>query len=677
MEENFFERDISWLSFNYRVLQEAKDPTVPILEKLKFVAIFSSNLEEFYRVRVASLRNLIRAGKDNPNPDYVNLLERINNTATAHQQEFGKIFRDELIPQLTEKNIFLISESMLTPSRTRYMRKYVEDNILKYLIPKPIGDNKSVPQLENQRTYFAVRVKENESQKFVNYLLKIPTDYMSRFVVLPGDKNKLLVAQVGDMIRWNLDLVFFKCEIIYCYAIKLSRDAELYLDDDYTGDIVEAIKKSLGKRKTGLPSRFLYDQTMPAFFLSQLQKIFRIEDEDLIPGARYHNSHEFFAFPKPSWGHALSYDDQPPLPVKELEGKDPFEAMRKKDIAMHFPYQSYDYVVKILQKASTDPLVESIDITLYRVADDSKIARALIKAAKNGKKVFVFDEVKARFDEASNLYWGEQLEKAGVKVRYNYKNLKVHTKIFLITRKEDKTRVKYAYLGTGNFNEKTAKIYCDHALLTTDIRYTSEVEKVFKILQGRKTDTAFKHLLVAPFNLRETFDKAIKKEIDAAKKGERAEIVLKMNSLEDKKIISRLYEASNAGVQIRIIVRGICCLIPGVEGMSKNIKITSIVDRYLEHARIYMFYNGGKEDMYIASADWMTRNLSRRVEVGFPIYDPEIKAEFNKLMALQLRDNTKARSINKKQSNPYKRSTARRKIRAQYAIYKLLGKKAN
>ncbi len=674
MDYYYFERDLSWLSFNYRVLQEAKDSSVPTLERLKFLAIFSSNLEEFYRIRVASLRNLIRANQDGDNTKNLKLLDKINSTATAHQAEFGQLFRDEIIPKLTEKNIFMISESMLTPYRVKFMRKYLEENVLKYLHPKMIGDRRSVPMLENQRTYFAIRVKDDKTGKYLNYLLKIPTDRMSRFVVLPG-KSKHIVAQVGDMIRWNLDLVFQDCEIIYCYAIKLTRDAELYLEDEYTGDIIEAIKKSLGKRKTGLPSRFLYDQTMPASFLAQLQKIFRIQDEDLIPGARYHNSHEFFAFPKPAWDSSLTYDEMPPLPVKALDNDNFFESIKSKDVAIHLPYQSYDYVIKFLEKAANDPKVESIMITVYRLADDSKVAKALIKASKKGKKVFVFDEVKARFDEAANLYWGEQLEKAGVKVRYNYKNMKVHTKIFLVTRNEGKNRVKYAYLGTGNFNEKTARIYCDHAILTTDARYTAEVEKVFKILQGRKTDSEFQHLLVAPFNLRERFEQAIDNEIKLAKSGKKAEIILKMNSLEDRKIIEKLYDASNAGVNIKIIVRGICCLVPGVEGMSKNINVISIVDRFLEHARVYLFHNDGKQDMYVASADWMTRNLSRRVEVGFPIYDNDIKSEFRELINIQLKDNVKARKINRIQNNPYKISRAKTKCRTQYESYRFLKNK--
>lgn len=677
----FYNRDLSWLSFNHRVLQEAKDERNPLLERLKFLAIFSSNLDEFYRVRVAALRSLIRSKKNKVadlGMESEDLLKKITSIVDKQQEEFGNIFKDQLLPQLSENNIFIINENNLNPKRFEFIQYYFKKKVLDLLNPEKLStSNKTKPFIENSKIYLAIKVKKYRHNRFDHFILKVPIEETSRFIVLP-EEEKHLVIRLEDVIRWNLNQLFPKSEVVHCYSFKLSRDAELYLEDEFDENIVNKIEKSLKKRHSGLPSRFLYDKEMPKSFLNYLLDTLPINSEDLVPGGRYHNFSDFFGFPEPDNTEGLEYPKQPPLNHPAfVKNKKILDIIDEKDVLMHFPYQNYNYVVDFLKEAAEDEDVTEIKITLYRVASNSKVAKALIKAAKNGKKVFVFDEVKARFDEQSNIYWGDKLEKEGVKVLYDYNNLKVHTKIALVTKVIDDVKVNYAYLGTGNFNEKTANIYCDHGLLTKNQDLTKELEKVFDILENGTGECVFNHLLVAPFNLRSSLENMIDREIMLAKKGKNASITFKMNSLEDKKMIKKLYEANNAGVKIKLIIRGICCLIPGVEGMSENIKVTSIIDRYLEHARVYIFNNNGNKEVYVASADCMSRNLNRRVEVGFPIYDKSLRDELLKIIAIQLADNTKARKINQKQTNPYKISNRKVNVRAQYDLYDMLKNKLN
>jgi polyphosphate kinase len=446
----------------------------------------------------------------------------------------------------------------------------------------------------------------------------------------------------------------------------------LYLGDEFNGDLIEKLKANLAKRQTGLPTRFLYDSNMPVPILQRLKTIFNLSKYDMVPGARYHNFTDFFGFPDPSNNPKLHDVKMPPKKHKELE-KVPsiLNAIKEKDYILHFPYQSYSYVPKMIWEAAEDPKVEEIHITLYRVANKSEVTTALLHALSNGKKVDVFIEAKARFDESSNLYWGEQLQEAGASVRYSFPGIKVHTKLLLIRRRERRKLKNYAYIGTGNFNEKTAKLYCDHALLTADTRLADEVIQVFELLNRKIIIPKTKHLMISPFSTRSGFEKLVKKEIANAKKGKEAYMILKMNSLEDRGMIEKLYEASCAGVKMKLIIRGMCCLVPGIKDLSENIEVVSIIDRFLEHARVYIFGNDGKEKMYMASADWMTRNLDRRVEVVFPIYDPAVFEELRKLIDLQLADNRKARIINADQDNQYVPKKGR-KIRSQEAIYKAL-----
>ncbi|MDX1943432.1 MAG: polyphosphate kinase 1 [Saprospiraceae bacterium] len=665
-------RDLSWLAFNHRVLQEAKDKSVPLYERIKFLAIYSSNLDEFYRVRVASLRSFKDLKKKTrkaldikPKKE----LKQIRKLVQEQQQEFGTVFRQEIIPELESHGVFIINNAAYSEAQQQFAKKYFFEKIYPHVRPILLNEGDEMPFLENASLYFIVQFKEDEPLAIVN----IPSDKLPRFVELPGVSEGHCITFLDDLLRFNLDELF-KRPIDGAFAIKLSRDAEMYIEDEFAGDLLEKIKKGLEERDIGLPTRFLFDSAMPAELLERLKTLFLLSKNDLIPGARYHNFNDFFQFPNPLEDASLHDEPLPPLPHPELEQADSILALiREKDLLLHFPYQKFDYIPRLIREAANDPLVSSIKITLYRVGSKSAVAEALSYACEKGKTVIIFVEAKARFDEEANLRWGSELEKAGANVYYSYPGIKVHTKLLLISRKEEDGWQHYAYIGTGNFNEKTAKLYADHALLTADKRLTNEATQVFDLLERRIIVPHCKHLLVSPFTLRQRFEGLIDKEIANAKAGKMAYMLLKMNSLEDPGMVNKLYEASQAGVRIQIILRGICCLIPGVDGMSENIEVISILDRFLEHARVYIFANGGEEAMYIASADWMTRNLDRRVEVATPIYDPKLFAELRTIIDLQWQDNTKARIIDADLSNTYRSYLPFvSKVRAQADIYHLL-----
>jgi polyphosphate kinase len=480
---------------------------------------------------------------------------------------------------------------------------------------------------------------------------------------------------LDDVIRYNLPGLFPKHQVAGAFAVKLSRDAELYLDDEYGDTVVEQIRKSLQKRDEGLPCRFLYDLHASYGTVSALMEMFGLRDEDLVLGGRYHNLRDLFDFPRFDIEH-LAYRKLPPLDHPVLEHAESlFATIREKDHVVHFPYQKFDYVIRFLKEAADDPDVKSVWITLYRTASDSSIVKQLIRAADAGKKVTVFVEVKARFDEASNLHWAARMEEAGIRTLYSFPDLKVHSKLALISRKEGDETQWYGYLGTGNFNEVTSRIYADHGIFTADTRLTREVRKVFAYLAGEEKKPTFEHLLVAPFYLREAFYDLIDNEADAARSGAVGRMLLKMNSLEDQEIIDRLYEADQAGVRTEMIIRGICCLVPGIEGQSERTQISSIVDRFLEHARLYIFHNQGDEKYYLSSADWMNRNLSKRVEVAFPVYDPDVRRELRQILEIQRLDNTKARIIDGEQTNAYVQPGEMEQVRAQIDTYEMLRSK--
>lgn len=672
----FENREISWLSFNARVLQEAEDAHVPLLERLAFLAIYSSNLDEFFRVRVASMRSLVRLKKKSVkklgfNP--ARLVRRINEIVTAQQEQFGNIWRS-LLPALEAEGIHLLQEQQLDEAQQAFLRAYFEKEVAHHLKPVALQKMAGDYFVKNRTIYLATEIWRDNSDEPDHMLLEVPGDALPRFVELPSKGRKHYVMFIEDVIRFNADKVYPESETGNTFAIKLSRDADLYLEDEFSGDLVEMIRKSLKKRDTGLPTRCLYDLSMPFALAELVKEKLNLNSSDMVLGGRYHNLHDLFGFPRFNKKHLL-YSPMPPLAHPVLsDAPSVLEAIAKKDQLLHFPFQSYEPVIRFFEEAAADEQVEQIWASLYRVSSDSAITRALIAARKAGKQVTVFVEVKARFDEETNLYWASQMEEAGVKVLYSMPGLKVHAKIAMVVRREKDALVRYCYLGTGNFNEKTARIYADEALLTVDKRLTGEIKKVFQFLDGKRKKPAFEHLLVAPFNMRKRFNALIAQEIEEAKAGRKAEMTLKMNSLEDEKIITRLYAASQAGVKIRIVVRGICRLVPGIPGQSENIEVTSIVDRFLEHARVYLFHNAGKPVMYLASADWMKRNLSRRIEVAFPIYNRTLFREMKRMLDLQLRDNVKARIIDQHHSNTYVKSR-RKRTRAQYAAYELLGGK--
>ena len=648
---------------------------MPLMERIKFLAIYSSNLDEFFRVRVSGHRNLVRVGKKTKRRlDYEpeTVLKSIHKIVNKQQEEFNDIFDHQIIPELELHNINLLAHHDLNDDQIEFIENYFQDNLLPFVQPVILIRKRVRPFLNNAALYLALhlRVKGLENGKNEYAIVKIPSDHLPRFIELPSRKNQHDLIMLDDIVRYSARWLFPGYEILDAFSLKLTRDADLYIEDEFSGDLIEKIKKNLKKRSVGPTSRFVHDRQMPDHLLDFLSETFELEEYDLLPEGPRHNNFDFFSFP--SFGkHFLKNAPMPPLPYNPLEkARNIFEAMRRRDHLLHVPYHSYESVIRLFETASKDPRVTHIKIVQYRVAKKSRIMDALIKAVQSGKQVSAFIEVKARFDEEANLKWGEKLEAAGATVHYSFPGLKVHSKLALITRKERGKNKYYSYLSTGNFHEDTAKIYSDLGLFTTDERLTREVSRVFAFLETVKVPRQkFRHLLVGQFNLRESLEKLIDQEIENAQAGKEAKIILKMNSLQDQKMVIKLYEASQAGVKIQLIIRGLCSLVPKVKGVSDNIEAISIVDRYLEHARIFIFHNDGNEQIYLSSADWMTRNLSYRIETIFPIYDESIKQEIKEIMEFQLKDNVKARVIDRKQSNKYVIGDPDTTIRAQRDTY--------
>jgi polyphosphate kinase len=679
---SYMDRELSWLSFNGRVLQEAKDPSVLLYDKIKFLAIFSSNMDEFFRVRVASLRSLLSLKQKSAKKldfDPNELLAKIHTKVKKQQEEFGEIFRTHILGGLQEHSIEIVTERSINLEQREFVKNYFNEHVLSAAKPLYLGVGEGVPFLENQKLYLTCSLSERDisvapgqhsQTKEIIALVPVPTNLCPRFLVLPKAGETHCIMFLDDVVRACLDIIFPHHLITEAHSIKLTRDAELYIEDEFAGDLLDKIKKALHRRNTGVPSRFLYDEQIPKKTLKYLRDYLDINKSDSIPGGRYHHFSDFFAFPNPGI-EGVSSADQPPIASSLLSnGRSLFDVIREQDVLLYFPYHSYDPVVRLLQEAAADPDVSSIDITLYRVSSDSAVCRALIDAAKRGKTVNAFVEVKARFDEESNFNWAETLAKSGVITHFSIPGLKVHSKLLVISRNEDADVRRYAYLSTGNFNEKTARIYTDFGLFTADPALTEEAYRAFQFIIDRNNVFEPEHLLVAQLNMRSTINDLLKQEIKQALKGKKASITLKLNSLEDRKLIRRLYDASNAGVKITVIVRGICGLIPGVKGQSENIKVISIVDRYLEHPRVYLFHNSGKPLMYLSSADWMTRNMNRRIEVAFPLYNETARELVMSTLNLQLKDNCKARVINVKQNNRYvKHKPSEELVESQAATY--------
>lgn len=674
MKKTLFHRDISWLSFNYRVLEEAKDETLPLYERIKFLSIFSSNLEEFFRVRIGALRQYVQITKD---MKVERILQKINKLVHQQQVEFGAIFNTKILPALNKENIHLIQGEEYTPSQRKQIDQYFQNEVMHLMQPLMLVKDKVVPFLEDRALYFIVTLvpkkkeKNSKDEPEVLSIIKIPTDKLSRFYTLPEENGKYFITFLDDIIRVNLGKIYGGYSISSAFSFKISRNADFKIEDEFEGNLLEKIKISINKRKTGIPSRFLYDEEMPPLVLSFLKRTFKLKKSELVPGAKYHNFYDFMSFPNPL-SPKLEHPHFVNISIPHLDNcKSILDKIKKNDILLHFPYHSYDYVVRFLTEAAYNPKVKEIKATQYRVAANSAIVNALISAARNGKDVTVFVELKARFDEELNIHFAKKMEENGVKIIYSLPGLKVHAKSILVNYESKNKTKSLAFLSTGNFNEKTARIYSDVGLFTANQEITKELNNFFDFLNNTKQIHKYKHLLPANTVMAKKFLQKIDREIKNASEGLPSKIILKVNNLEDEKMIQRLYKAADAGVQIEIIVRSVCRIIP-----QKNIKVIRIVDRFLEHARIIIFENNGQPEIYISSADWMTRNLYHRIELAVPILDKNLQSEILDIINIQLQDNTKARIIGKNLKNQIIKPGKNKKTSAQKATFEYLQNKS-
>ncbi len=664
LEYSFHNREISWLSFNERLLQEAEDKSVPLIERLKFLGIFSSNLDEFFRVRVPTVQRMQAYGK-RAIPmlgfDPKITLKEIYRLNVKMQRRFERTY-NSIKKELRKENIFFLDESELDEHQRKLVTNYFFKSVQPALVPVMLSEERELPELNGKAIYLAIKLFNKTKQKIEDKryaLLEVPTAVVSRFYVLSDKSGKKSIILLDDIIRTCLREIFaiFDYQYIEAYAIKITRDAELDIEGDVNSGFMEKIVEGLKNRKKGDPVRLVHDVAISDDLLKFLTKKVGMESDDmLVAGGRYHNFKDYISFPRIGASH-LRYPDRPALNHPILEGKvGLFDVIKKQDILLSYPYHSYSYIIALMREAAIDPLVSSIKITLYRlVSKNSKIIHTLINAARNGKSVTVVVELKARFDEESNMNYADQLQDEGVRVIFGAPGLKVHTKILSIRRKEGGKSIRYSHIGTGNFHEETAKLYCDHSLLTANKEIGNEVNKIFKFFNDNYKRYTFRHLIVAPFNARRQYYKLIDQEIENAKAGKEAYMIVKMNSIQDKGMATKLYEASQAGVQIKLIARSINNVVSGIPGLSENIEAISIVDRLLEHARIIIFANGGEERIFMGSSDWMKRNLDGRVEVMVPILDENIKRILKTVLNYQLKDNVKARLWDKELSNKYKR----------------------
>ncbi|HHT29287.1 MAG: polyphosphate kinase 1 [Petrimonas mucosa] len=685
MPYRYFKRDISWLSFNLRVLLEATDESLPVYERIKFLSIYSSNLEEFYKVRVSGYHSSIlkSVSRDESEEEALQTLLEINNEVTEQEKAYYRIFNEMILPELRNNGIILYQTEKVEPFHRTYVENYFNEEVFPYLQPMIILKDDIHSFIQDGCIYLVVSLQKKKKKKtpgsssYTYAMMKIPNTNVPRFVELPSFGGNHYLIFIDDLIKANLQSVFPGYEIIDCYSIKISRDADFSLDKEDQKNIAERILRKVRKRKIGAVTRFQYDKEMPDYFLKYLCEAYEIEEEELLPSGRYLNLSDLIKLPNPV-GEQLRQPLPHPLRVPELEANTSIlRVLRRQDVLLHFPYQSFDYLLRFLLQAAFDPKVREIKVTQYRVAENSAVINSLISAAKNGKKVTVFVELKARFDEENNYLSSELMQQAGIKIIYSLPGLKVHAKLAYVRKRSNDPDVPlkgYAYLGTGNFNEKTARIYSDEGLLTSDKEIISDIDEVFRVLEGKPNMHDFKHLLVTQFNMVPAILQMIDREIALTREGGEGYIILKMNSLEDREMINALYRASEAGVKVDLIVRGICCLVPN-QPYSKNIRITRIVDTYLEHARIWYFRNGGNETIYLSSADWMERNLHRRIEVAFPVYSEPLKRQIIDILKIQLSDNRSAVWVDEHLNNLFKRETAspdEPPVRAQQAIYDYL-----
>ena len=682
MESRYFKRDISWLSFNYRVLLEAEDDTLPLYERINFISIYSSNLEEFYKIRVAD-HKAIATGAAHSDEESVQsamqLVTEINEEVNRQLEERIRIYEQKILPALRQHHIIFYQSRNVEPFHKEFLRRFFREEIFPYLSPVPVSKDKVISFLRDNRLYLAVRLHSkgtlpgdpDHTQYFV---MKLPYSKVPRFIELPKQDKNYYLMFIEDIIKANIDTIFPGYDVDSSYCIKISRDADILIDESAnTSEIIEQVKTKVKKRKIGAVCRFVYDRAMPDDFLDFLVDAFRINRQELVPGDKHLNMEDLRHLPNPN--NAVRPIRKPqPMKLACLDERESiFRYVEKKDLLLHYPYHSFEHFIHFLYEAVHEPTVREIMVTQYRVAENSAVINTLIAAAQNGKKVTVFVELKARFDEENNLATAEMMKAAGINILFSLPGLKVHAKVALVLRRDKQGHKlpSYAYISTGNFNEKTATLYADCGLFTCNPVLVNDLHNLFRTFQG-KENPVFHRLLVARFNLIPELNRLIDHEIELAKSGKQGRIILKMNALQDPAMIERLYEASQAGVKIDLIVRGICCLIPGRK-YSRNIRVTRIVDTFLEHARVWYFGNGGKPKLFLGSPDWTRRNLYRRIEAVTPILDPDLKRELSDMLSIQLSDKRKACFVDDHLRNRWKSARPQKeKIRSQYTFYEYL-----
>lgn len=688
VSKKYINREVSWLSFNERVLQEAMDITNPVLERLKYLGIFSNNRDEFYRVRVATLNRMKAYKKIDPGQkrEVTRTLRDIHQIVSDQEAQFTQAYHD-IVEELKKHHIYIINEKQLDEEQKHFVEKFFQENIRSYLFPLLVDSITSLTHFKDSHIYLAVKMSSSKKLQKDNFaLIELPTEEVSRFIELPQVGDNRYIIFLDDVIRLNLKSIFgiFGFDTFEAHIIKFTRDAELDIDSDLSKSFLETMNESIKQRVKGDAVRFVYDSGVDAKFLKKLLVKFGITQSDTLrAGGRYHNFKDFMDFPIPNeleteklFGNAkaLLFDEMPPFAHPDIDpDRSMFELIREKDILFHYPYHSFQHIIDLVREAAIDPKVRAIKMTFYRVAVNSKIINSLINAARNGKLVTVFLELQARFDEQTNIMWTQKLQEEGVRVIQNIPGFKVHAKLLLIRRKEKGKNVYYANISTGNFNESTAKVYADDSLLTCDKTICSDVNNVFHLFESKYLMPTFSELIVAPFKLRSFFMQMINREIRNAKAGKEAWLILKLNNLVDSKVVNKLYFASKAGVKISLIIRGICVLKAGEKDLSENIEAFGVVDRYLEHSRVFVFANEGRPEVFLASADLMTRNLDYRIEVACPVHSPQLKAELIEMLNIQQKDNVKARSLHLDKLNTYRKpKDSLSPCRSQNEIYTYL-----
>jgi polyphosphate kinase len=681
MKRKTIARDISWLSFNGRVLQEAADPSVPLRERVKFLGIFSNNMDEFFRVRVATLKRMTEVGSKLKNmhleqsPDRI--LDQIQQIVLEQQAEFNQIW-ETIRREMARENIHLISEKQLTKDQHRFVQTFFEEEVRSNIIPLMVESIPQFPYLREKSLYLGVVLSRKDgTQKRKYAIIEVPSKAIGRFIKLPSPEGEHQIILLEDVVRHNLKSIFsyFGYDRYQSWVFKITKDAEIDIDNDVSTSIIQKIEKGLKNRRKGKPVRFVYDKEMDDGLLAYLIRKLNISrKESVIPGGRIHNFRHFMDFPDVFQRKGQRKRPfQHPLLKNTLRVTD---TLLQTDVMLNFPYHSFNPVIDLLREAAIDPDVISIKLTAYRLASNSKVINSLINAVRNGKHVTVMLELRARFDEEANLEWKERLEEEGVKVLISMNNMKVHAKMCLIKKRQYNHTIHYGFVSTGNLNEKTAHVYGDHCLLTADRFIMADVNRLFNYLEKPKEGARFlkacKTLIPCPVSLRRELNRLITKEVRNARAGLPAAITLKMNSLSDEALINKLYEAGKAGVSIRLIIRGIFCMYTEGKRFKQPVRAISIIDEYLEHARVFIFHNNGDDKVYISSADWMVRNLDHRVEATCPIMDENIKKVLKNILEIQLSDNVKARILDNELSNRYVRDRKQKKIRSQVEIYNYL-----